>query len=150
MDMILWRHAEAEDGQPDDQRGLTPKGEKQAAAMAAWLGPRLPDDTRSMVSPASRSQDTAKALTKDFVTAPEVGVGASAGSVLSATGWPRAGGAVLVVGHQPALGEVAALLLSGTEGTWSLKKGAVWWFTYRIREEQAETVLRLAISPEFL
>jgi phosphohistidine phosphatase len=150
MDLILWRHAEAEDGQSDEQRGLTPRGEKQAAAMAAWLGPRLPRDIRILVSPARRAQQTAKALSRDFSTVPEVGVGASAGSILTATEWPRAGGTVLAVGHQPALGEVAALLLSGTEATWSLKKGAVWWFTYRIREEQPETILRLAISPEFL
>ena len=37
MDLILWRHAEAEPGAPDHGRRLTPKGEKQAARMAAWL-----------------------------------------------------------------------------------------------------------------
>ena len=40
MDLILWRHAEAFDlaeGGTDLERMLTPRGEKQAARMAAWL-----------------------------------------------------------------------------------------------------------------
>ena len=40
MDLILWRHAEAqdpEDGMDDLARALTRRGEKQAARMAAWL-----------------------------------------------------------------------------------------------------------------
>ena len=37
MDLILWRHAEAEAGEPDDGRALTSKGHKQAEKMAAWL-----------------------------------------------------------------------------------------------------------------
>ena len=150
MDLILWRHAEAEDGQPDGERVLTAKGEKQAAAMAAWLKPRLPDATRILVSPAQRAQQTARALARDFVTAPEVGVGVSAGSLLAAAGWPEGGEAVLVVGHQPTLGEVAAQLMAGVDTTWSLKKGAVWWFSHRLRDGQPETVLRLVMAPEFL
>ena len=62
MDLILWRHAEAEDGVPDGARALTKKGLKQAAAIAAWLKPRLPDATRILVSPATRAQQTAAAL----------------------------------------------------------------------------------------
>ena len=44
MDLILWRHAEAFDlaeGQTDLERALTPRGEKQAARMAAWLDRQL-------------------------------------------------------------------------------------------------------------
>ncbi|MEO7547467.1 MAG: histidine phosphatase family protein, partial [Ramlibacter sp.] len=40
MDLILWRHAEAEDapeGGDDLDRALTSRGEKQAARVAAWL-----------------------------------------------------------------------------------------------------------------
>jgi phosphohistidine phosphatase len=42
MDLILWRHAEAEEGGPDLERKLTPKGRKQAKRVAAWLLQRLP------------------------------------------------------------------------------------------------------------
>ena len=41
MDLILWRHAEAEEGDNDLARELTPKGEKQAARVAEWLLQRL-------------------------------------------------------------------------------------------------------------
>ena len=34
MDLILWRHADAQDGSPDMERALTAKGLKQAELMA--------------------------------------------------------------------------------------------------------------------
>ena len=80
MDLILWRHAEAEDGVPDGERALTKKGRKQAAALAAWLNERLPKRPRILVSPAVRAQQTAAALGQAFTTAREIGVGASAAS----------------------------------------------------------------------
>ena len=111
MDLILWRHAEAEDGVPDMARALTPRGEKQAAQMARWLREHLPKDTRVLVSPATRAQQTARALTSQFETERAIAPGASFASLLAKTGWPEAKGAVLVVGHQPTLGEVAAMLI---------------------------------------
>jgi len=153
MDLILWRHAEAEDSIPDMARALTPKGEEQAQAMAAWLHKRLPADARVVVSPARRTQQTANALAKlsknkgeDFVTLAAVAPGASARDVMAAAGWPDAGGTVLVVGHQPTLGEVAGLLLAGKGLSFSTKKGAIWW----LRQRDHETILRAAISPDML
>ena len=66
MDLILWRHAEAEPGEPDHGRRLTSKGRKQAERMAAWLEHRLPETTRILVSPAERTQETALALGRRF------------------------------------------------------------------------------------
>ena len=62
MDLILWRHAEAEDGSPDAKRKLTARGRKQAKQIARWLKPRLPADARIVVSPALRAVQTAEAL----------------------------------------------------------------------------------------
>ena len=59
MELILWRHAEAEDGYPDLERALTEKGHEQAKKMADWLKSRLPKDTQVLVSPAKRAQQTA-------------------------------------------------------------------------------------------
>ena len=42
MELILWRHADAEDGAPDLERRLTPKGRKEAERVAAWLLAHLP------------------------------------------------------------------------------------------------------------
>jgi phosphohistidine phosphatase len=150
MDLILWRHAEAEPGEPDVDRRLTAKGVKQAARMAAWLERHLPDSCRVLVSPARRAQQTAQALGRKFKTVQDLAPGASAASVLAAANWPDSRESVLIVGHQPTLGEVASLLLAGEETAWSIKKGGVWWLTDRDRDGSAAVLLRVAIGPEFV
>ena len=147
MDLILWRHAEARDGTPDSTRELTGKGMRQAKNMAEWLDSRLPKGTRVLSSPATRCQQTAQALGK-FRETPGIGVGASALDVLDAAGWPNADTAVVVVGHQPTLGEVAALLQSGAEAQWSVKKRGIWWFSSRAGDDGLEVVLRAVLSPD--
>jgi phosphohistidine phosphatase len=151
MDLILWRHAEAEEGAPDSRRKLTAKGEKQAEKIAAWLRGRLPDDARVLVSPTTRTQQTASALQRPFETVDLVATGASYRSILDAAQWLQGEGTVLIVGHQPALGETAAWLLSGAADGWTVKKGALWWFASRGRgvgERQA--ILRAVISPDLV
>ena len=150
MELILWRHAEAEDGFPDCARVLTDKGVKQARAMAEWLKPRLPKNTRVIVSPTERTQQTAAALDEDFETVKEIGPAASAKVVLAAAGWPAAKGTVVVVGHQPTLGEVAALLIYGEPAGWHVRKGAIWWFSHKSKAGAEDTILRACISPDLL
>ena len=150
MDLILWRHAEAEDGFPDEGRALTERGVRQAALMAGWLKPRLPKGYKLIVSPAKRTRQTAQALETRFPVSNAVRPGASYASILAETGWPDARGCVVLVGHQPSLGQVASLLLSGVEGEWSVRKGAVWWFSNRTRRDETQTVLRAVISPDLL
>ena len=150
MELVLWRHAEAEDSAPDAERKLTAKGEKQAAKMAAWLKQHLPEGARVLVSPTVRTRQTAAALTPAGKISKEIGPGASVAAVLGAAGWPGGHETVVVVGHQPTLGEVAAYLLSDTQEMWSVKKGAVWWFSNRSRQDETETVLKAVMSPEFL
>lgn len=150
MDLILWRHAEAFDGTPDLARRLTPKGHKQAAAIAAWLGKRLPAKTRILSSPAARAQETVKALGRPFETIASIAPGADATAVLAAADWPTANGAVLVVGHQPTLGQAAALLLADEPMDFSVKKGGVWWLSHRVRGEDAQVVLRAVVNPDLV
>ena len=150
MDLILWRHADAEEGVPDDGRKLTAKGEKQAQQMGRWLKLYLPEGARILVSPAKRAHQTASTLGLKFEITREVGTGASAKSVMTAAGWPYGKGAVVVVGHQPTLGRIAAALLSGVEAEWSIKKGGVWWFSNRLHDDETRTILRAVMSQEFL
>jgi phosphohistidine phosphatase len=150
MDLILWRHAEAEDGAPDSQRTLTTKGRKQADKVAAWLAGRLPDDTRVLASPTARTQETAAALKRPFETVAAIGPGTSIHALLTASGWPEHGGTVVIVGHQPTLGEAAAWLLAGAASEWTIKKGALWWFSQRARSDDAETILRAVIGPDLI
>jgi phosphohistidine phosphatase len=153
MDIILWRHAEAHalrEGQDDLTRTLTAKGERQAQRMADWLNQRMAHSTRIFVSPAVRAQQTAKALGKNFKTAPTLAPDASPEALLSTVRWPDASEPVLVVGHQPTLGVVASLLLSEAAQTWTLKKGGVWWLRHRDREGEGKVVLLAVQTPEYL
>jgi phosphohistidine phosphatase len=150
MELILWRHAEAEDGAPDSARKLTSHGLKQAQAMAEWLTPRLPKNARIIVSPTRRTRQTAEALAPKFEIAEKIGPGASAKTILAAAQWPDAKGTVVVVGHQPTLGETAALVLSGEPVQWNMKKGAVWWFSHKEKDGSAVVNLRASISPDML
>jgi phosphohistidine phosphatase len=150
MDLILWRHAEAADGERDLARKLTARGVKQAQDVAHWLRPRLPKKTRVIVSPAERTQQTARALTEDFEIERDLAPGASPAAVLAAARWPEEQGAVVVVGHQPTLGLVASLLIAGEPMAWSIRKGALWWLTHRARGEMPHVVLRAVIGPDFI
>lgn len=150
MDLLLWRHAEAEDGEDDMKRRLTERGEKQAQAMAKWIREHQPKDLRIIVSPAVRTQQTAEALKLPFETQRKIGPEACVSELIAASGWPQANGAVLVVGHQPSLGRMASLLLAGQESEWTIKKGALWWFTNRVRRGETQTVLRAVIPADLL
>jgi phosphohistidine phosphatase len=150
MDLILWRHCEAEPGEPDLGRRLTSKGVKQAERMAEWLDAHLPDTCRILASPADRAQQTALALKRRFKTVPELAPGASVASTLAAANWPDSREPVLIVGHQPSLGAVASFLLSGEEAYWSIRKGAVWWLSDRAKGGGAAVVLKVVLGPDFV
>lgn len=153
MDLILWRHAEAEemsDGGDDLARALTSRGEKQAARMAAWLDRQLPEGLRVLASPARRTEQTASALGRKFKMRAELQPGGSIEDLLELAQWPRAKGAVLVVGHQPVLGQAIAQLLELKAQECAVRKGSVWWLRHRQRLDQGQTVLLAVQSPEFL
>ena len=151
MELILWRHADAEDNNPqgDLARRLTKKGQKQAERMARWLAPRLEGEWRVVASPAQRALETVAPLEREFEVRESVSTSASAQSVLREAGWPG-GGRVVVVGHQPTLGEVAARLLGGEAGEVSVRKGAILWFATRERDGAHETVLKAVLDPDML
>jgi phosphohistidine phosphatase len=150
MDLILWRHAEAEDSAPDLERRLTARGHKHAAQVAAWLLQRLPAKFVVLASPARRAQETAQALGVTLRTVPGLAPGASVRDILAAAEWPGRKSAVVVVGHQPDLGRATALLVSGAEAPWSLKKGGAWWLSSHAREDKAQVVVRAVVAPDFV
>jgi len=150
MDLILWRHAEAEEGGADLERRLTSRGHKHAARMAGWLAQRLPSKCLVIASPARRTRQTADALGVTYKTSERLAPGASVADVLEAAGWPDHKRAVLVIGHQPTLGQVAAYLVSGARDDWNIKKGGLWWLSNRVRDEQAQVVVRAVVAPDLL
>jgi phosphohistidine phosphatase len=154
MELLLWRHCEAEAGEPDLGRALTGKGEKQARRVAAWLHGHLPDSARILVSPARRAQQTAQALAtlapRKIKTVEALAPGASAEDVLQAARWPDGKSVIVVVGHQPTLGWVASRLLTGAEADWPIKKGGVWWFSARSRDGVEQAVVRAVVAPDLI
>ena len=153
MDLILWRHAEAvleREGLPDLERALTTKGERQAKRMAEWLNHRLAHSTRVIASPARRCQQTAKALDRSYKTLDALAPDASPEALLKAARWPDASEPVLVIGHQPTLGLVAAYLVTELPQPWTIKKGAVWWLRGRQRDAGAQVIVQAVQSPDLL
>ena len=157
MDLILWRHAEAEDWLLDDEassidleRSLTQRGEKQAARMATWLDRQLPEGARILVSPATRCEQTALALGRKHKIRSELAPDATAAQLLEVVQWPISKYPILVIGHQPVLGQVIAQLLGLKDSDCAVKKGALWWLRNRDRDGQSQTVVVTVQSPEVL
>jgi len=153
MDLILWRHAEAQDeheGMDDLQRALTARGEKQAARMARWLDQHLAESTRILCSPALRCEQTILPLGRKYKLQGELAPGGTADAMLEAAAWPHARQGVLVVGHQPTLGQAVAKLLGLKADECPVRKGAVWWVRTRERDGHQQTVVIAVQSPELL
>lgn len=156
-DLILWRHAEAEDLEETDEDGgddlsrrLTAKGERQASRMAAWLDRQLPDGVKVLSSPAVRTEQTVLSLGRKYKTHTALAPDGSAQDLLQLIHWPKPGPAHLIVGHQPVLGHVVAQLLGLQAGECSIRKGAVWWLRHRIKKGLPQTILVCMQSPDML
>lgn len=138
-DLILWRHADAEDSLPDMERKLTRKGKKQASKMGSWLDQQLPDNCKILCSPAQRAVQTVEGLGRKYkicnALAPDSGVE----SAFELCQTEQQSKALLVVGHQPTLGQLASLLLTGTAQDWTLRKGSIIWLAeHKAEEGEAE------------
>lgn len=153
MDLVLWRHAEAQEwsaGCDDTARSLTARGEKQAARIAHWLDRQLPEGTRILVSPACRSEQTVLALGRKYKVKAELAPGCTVAQLLELAQWPNAKGTVLLVGHQPTLGQTIAELIGLSATECAVKKGAVWWLRNRERAQLSQTVVVTVQSPDNL
>lgn len=154
MELILWRHAQAEDGEPDPARALTQRGRRDAVRVAAWLCRRIGDGGATVLcSPTRRTRETAEALRGHpgavgrFEVVDAIGPQAAAADVLRAAGWPDGpDGLVIVVGHQPWIGQAAALAVAGAVLPWPMRKAGFWWLARR----DDGVLVRAAMSPELL
>lgn len=99
---MLWllRHGEAEDGSPDDQRALTPRGEAQSRAAGKALQALGVEFEACLASPRVRARDTAllacESLGIEPVIEPRLSGGPFDADELAA-GLEH----VLLVGHDP-------------------------------------------------
>jgi phosphohistidine phosphatase len=114
MRLVLVRHAESAPGTPDELRTLTPEGQEQARALGERLRAEGIRPDAVLTSPLLRARQTAEALgfgkpEEDERLAP----GATSETVREAI--EGRGDTVVVVGHQPDCGQVAASLTGGEE-----------------------------------
>jgi phosphohistidine phosphatase len=118
--------------------------------MANWLERQLPEGTRILCSPAKRTEQTAMALGRKYKLSSSLTPQGTADMLLTAAQWPVSKNTVLVVGHQPILGETIALLLGFQKFECAVKKGSVWWLRSRSRLDGDQTILVTVQSPDML
>ena len=153
-EIIFWRHGEAHDAdadQDDLSRKLTVKGQRQAERVAFWMDRNLPQQCKVFVSEARRAQQTARCLPRKHKTLAELNPDAKPPDVLTAVGWSSQIEPIVIIGHQPWLGECIHWLLMGATAPMAVRKGAVWWLQSRPREgNYSEVIVRTVITPELL
>jgi len=138
--IVLWRHADAlplnAEMTEDSDRPLSRKGHLQAKKVANWLATHLPKHTLIVSSTAVRAKQTAQALSHNIIISHRIAPGASLEVVLKTLDdlsmQHQDQSDLLIVGHQPWLGELATYLLDANQSqpisALNIKKGAVWWF----------------------
>jgi phosphohistidine phosphatase SixA len=115
--LYLVRHAEAAPGEPDELRPLTPRGREQARALGSQLHA---DGTRPgaiLTSPLLRARETGGELARALGVASEPDERLAPGATPEAVRAAIAGRGeeIVVVGHQPDCGRIAAALTGGPE-----------------------------------
>jgi phosphohistidine phosphatase len=117
MRLYLVRHAEAAPGEPDELRSLTAEGREQARALGERLRAENAAPAVVLTSPLLRARETgselARALGVDSEPDERLAPGASVDDVRAVVA--GRGEQVVVVGHQPDCGQVAAALTGGPE-----------------------------------
>jgi phosphohistidine phosphatase len=117
--LALVRHAKAANGPVDAERPLTERGARHAAAIGTWLeqGGFVPD--RVLVSPARRAVQTWERASGPLMQGPRPIVDTriydnTVEALLAAIReTPEDVRALAVVGHNPSMGELAAVLDDG-------------------------------------
>ena len=114
MRLVLVRHAEAAPGTPDELRTLTPAGREKARELGDRLRAEGIEPDAVLTSPLLRARETAEALDLGRPEPDErLAPGATADDVRAAV--RGRGDIVVVVGHQPDCGRIAAALGDGIE-----------------------------------
>ena len=158
--LILWRHAEAEDVSATDvdlHRALTKRGRKDAIKMAKWLNIHMPKDVEVLTSPARRCLETADALNKglkgqhqhDIEIVDYLGTDSSLEALVQHVIKADPAKTLLLVGHQPHLGLLISKLLGMPTQACVVKKGAIWWLRRRAVEEGFQTYLYTVQNPDY-
>lgn len=134
MELLIFRHGIAEDVSPsgdDARRRLTERGVERTAAAARGLATLIEPPDRVLTSPKTRARQTAEIAAGIFdrpVELVPVIAHGSAEAIREALA-QRDEARLMVVGHEPTLGELVALLIGGRPGAGAVamkKAGAAW------------------------
>lgn len=117
MRLYLVRHAEAAPGEPDELRPLTPAGREAARGLGRQLSAEGIHPGAVLTSPLLRARETAAELAKALGCEPEPDERLRPGATVDALRDVvlDRGDEVIVVGHQPDCGRIAAVLTGGGE-----------------------------------
>ena len=130
MILYVMRHAEGNDTMQDEWRYLTEKGRVAAEKTCSAIAKIGPKPRLTITSPLTRAVQTAeiaaqKACRKNVVVASGLLLpGADIKELVVHLKECKDSKRVMLVGHEPQLGSLVALLLGREEGAISLKKGA--------------------------
>lgn len=146
--LLFWRHAEAKEGIPDLERPLTPRGIAQASHAADWLRRHAPGRLQVISSPAQRARQTAATFSNHFLICNEIGPDQSLCNQLDLIErhLRENSDSLLIVGHQPALGQVISKIVCGMSQPWSVRKNAIWWLTLRQRNGLQHALIRHVVD----
>jgi phosphohistidine phosphatase SixA len=115
--LYLVRHAEAAPGDPDELRRLTPAGREQARALGTRLAAKGVRPAAVLASPLRRARETGAELARATGGSVAIDDRLRPGATVERLREVIAGlgGEVIVVGHQPDCGRIAAQLTAGPE-----------------------------------
>ena len=113
--LILFRHAKSDQTSTgaDIDRPLNPRGRRQAQEAGQWMAENIDGIDLAVVSPAIRAQTTWDLASEELDQQPQARVDERVygGSVLEVVrDLPDDAGTVVLVGHNPAMEELASLL----------------------------------------
>ncbi len=159
INLFIWRHADAVDGSPDMARQLSPRGHRDASRVAKALAKKLDEKSCIVSSPALRARETVEPLIARMAV--ELGIderlapGADIDDVLGVledtiTRCNDQDPTIVMVGHQPWVGQLARRLLTDARGDWSVKKASAWWLVRRSRDGSTEWTLRSVLDPDLV
>ncbi|HEU4622151.1 MAG TPA: hypothetical protein VFS42_07990, partial [Burkholderiaceae bacterium] len=108
-------------------------GQAQAQKSAQWIGQILQNHSlalQAISSPATRACETMAALTTNYVVDSRLAPGRSGREYLELARHrlTHATDAVVLVGHQPCIGEAIASLMFGASASVHVERSSVWWF----------------------
>jgi phosphohistidine phosphatase SixA len=151
-ELVLLRHAHAETaapGQDDFDRALSPQGQAEAEAAGRWLLDHRYAPDLVVYSPARRTRETVERVLETLgyheQRAEQRIYDATPGTLMQVADEHKDIGRVLLVGHNPGLEQLAALLSSGQSGDFrGMPAGAIAVLTLPVGAELEPGAAELA------